>query len=228
MGVSYPSRYIYSPKFLAVTMGIRLQKTTASTVFQPRSVSGQSTSSAQASPLASPSIEKSGFLVTPEPQSPLSPKPRSRPSSHLRNGSPPSPPYNKVSTDGTLSPVAIEKEQKKTRRKSWFGRSKSAESIERGPAAWIIGHTEQRPYDIDCLTGGGRLQELWDESADCEIHLFPRLSGRGSSFRLDSALLASSKLLSELRLTSESGKLVYAEEINKEKKASAKLHKSIC
>lgn len=184
---------------------MRLQKT-ASTFSQPRSVSEQSTSRAHGSSLASPSIEKSGFLATPEPRSPLSPKPQSRPSTRLRNESPPSPPSDRGSTVGTLSPVVAEREQKKSRRRSWFGRSKSAESTERGPAAWVIGHPEQRSYNLDCLTGGERVQELWNESADCEIHLFPRLSGKGSSFRLDSALLASSKLLSELVLLSENGK----------------------
>ncbi|KEQ77575.1 hypothetical protein M436DRAFT_36432 [Aureobasidium namibiae CBS 147.97] len=186
-------------------MGMRLQKTTP-TFFQSRSASGQSTLSANTSSSASPKIEKSGFLATPEPQSPLSPNPLSRPSSRLRSESPSSPSYNKVSTAGTLSPVVLEREQKRSRRRSWFGRSKSVESTERGPAAWVMGHPEQQPYNLDRLAGGDRVQDLWDESADCEIHLFARLSGKGSSFRLDSALLASSKLLSELALPSDTGK----------------------
>lgn len=197
--------YLLAKKLLTVTMGMRLQKT-APTFSQPRSVSGQSTSSAHVSPLASPKIEKSGFLATPEHQSPLSPKPQSRPSSRLRNGSPPSPPSGRAWSASTLSPVVPDRDQKKSRRRSWFGRSKSAEGTERGPAAWVIGHPEQQSYSLDCLTGGERVQELWNESADCEIHLFPRLSGKGSSFRLDSALLASSKLLSMLILPSETGK----------------------
>jgi len=185
---------------------MRLQKTTP-TFSQSRSVSGQSTLSAHTPSSASPSIEKAGFLATPEPQSPLSPNPLSRPSTRLRSESPSSPPYNnKVSTAGTLSPVIVEREQKRSRRRSWFGRSKSAESIERGPAAWVMGHPEQRPYNLDHLAGGDRVQDLWDESADCEIHLFARLSGKGSSFRLDSTSLASSKLLSELVLPPDTGK----------------------
>jgi len=204
-GIVLPSNCIYTPSLLAVTMGMRLQKTTP-TCFQSRSASGQSTLSAHTSSSASPSIEKAGYLATPEPQSPLPPNLLSRPSSRLRSESPSSPPYNKVSTAGTLSPVVVEREQKRSRRRSWFGRSKSAESIERGPAAWVMGHQEQRPYNLDHLAGGDRVQDLWDESADCEIHLFARLSGKGSSFRLDSTLLASSKLLSELVLPSDTGK----------------------
>jgi hypothetical protein len=189
-------------------MGVRLQKT-ASTFFQSRSASGQSTRSTQSSPLASPATEKAGFLATPEPQSPRSPNTQSRPSSRLRNGSPPLSPSDRVSTAGTPNATVTETEQKKNRRRSWFGRSKSAESIERGPAAWVIGHSERRAYDLDRLTGGEQLQELWDDTADCEIHMFPRLFGKGASFRLSSALLASSKLLSELILPSETGKYLY-------------------
>ena len=78
--------------------------------------------------------------------------------------------------------------------------------MERGPSAWVIGHSERRPYNLDRLTGGEQLPELWDDTAACEIHMFPRLSGKGASFRLSSALLASSELLSKLVLLSESGK----------------------
>jgi hypothetical protein len=186
-------------------MGMRLQKTTSS-FFQSRSVSGQSVHST--SPLASPTIESTVVLATPEPQGPLSYKPESRPSSRLRNGSPQSPLFDKRSTSGTLDATVTHSERNKTRQRSWFGRSKSAESIERGPVAWIIGHSERRTYDLRRLAGGEQLLELWDESADCEIHLFPRTSGKGASFKFDSTLLASSKFLSELILPSETGKLV--------------------
>jgi hypothetical protein len=184
---------------------MRLQKT-ASSFFQSRSVSGQSIHSA--SPLASPTIERTVVPATPEPQGPLSSKPESRPSSRLRNGSSQSPPFDKRSTSGTLDTTVTQNEKNKTRRRSWFGRSKGAESIELGPAAWIIGHSERRTYDLGRLAGGEKLPEFWDESADCEIHLFPRTSGKGASFKLDSTLLASSKFLTELILPSETGKLV--------------------
>ncbi|KAG9833885.1 DUF1740-domain-containing protein, partial [Aureobasidium melanogenum] len=184
-------------QFLAATIGMRLQKT-ASSFFQSKSVSGQSVRSAQSSPLPSPTVEKTGSL---EPQPPLSPNPQSRPSSRLRNRSPPSPPsdvlFNRPAVD-TLDPAIATSDDRKNRRRSWFGRSKSTESIERGPKAWVIGHPERRPYDLGRLAGGEQLLELWDETADCEVHLFPRTSGKGPSFRIDSALLASSKLLSEL------------------------------
>ncbi|THW68176.1 hypothetical protein D6D20_00082 [Aureobasidium pullulans] len=44
---------------------------------------------------------------------------------------------------------------------------------------------------------------LWDDSADCQVYLFPRTSGKGPSFRIQSALLDSSKLLSEMVLPLE-------------------------
>lgn len=197
--------YINFPEVLAVTIGMRLQKT-ASSFFQSRSVSGQSARSAQSSPLASPTLDKPGSL---EPQRPLSPNPQSRPSSRLRNRSPPSPPPDAFSSRpaaGTLDPVVAARDDKKNRRRSWFGRSKSTESVERGPKAWVIGHPELRPYDLSHLTDGKQLPELWHQTADCEVHLFPRTSGKGSSFKIDSALLASSKLLSELVIPSDMGK----------------------
>ncbi|THX53650.1 hypothetical protein D6D04_09886 [Aureobasidium pullulans] len=48
---------------------------------------------------------------------------------------------------------------------------------------------------------------LWDDSADCQVYLFPRTSGKGPSFRIQSALLDSSKLLSEMVLPLETAPL---------------------
>ncbi|CAD0021942.1 unnamed protein product [Aureobasidium pullulans] len=107
-------------------MGMRLQKTESS-FFQSRSFSGHSARSAQSSPTASPTVEKTGFLPTPEPEA------------------------------------------------------------------------EYRPG----LTRSEHLPELWDDSADCQVYLFPRTSGKGPSFRIQSALLDSSKLLSEMVLPLE-------------------------
>lgn len=183
---------------------MRLQKT-ASFFFQSRSVSGQSVRSVSNSPLASPTIEKAGSL---EPQPPLSPNPQSRPSSRLRNRSPPSPRSDVLPdkpTIDTLDPAIIKSDDKRNRRRSWFGRSKSTEGIKKGPKAWVIGHSERRPYDLFCLTGGEQVLELWDETADCEVYLFPRTSGKGPSFRIDPALLSSSKLLSGLVIPFETG-----------------------
>lgn len=184
-------------------MGIHLQKT-ALNFFQSRSVSGQSIHSA--SPLASPTTEKTEILTNPKSRGSVTSNSNLRSSSRLYEGSPQPPPSGRISTSGTLNTTVTQSEKNKTRRRSWFGRSKSAESIERGPAAWIIGHSERQTYDLRRLAGGE--QELWDESADCEIHLFPRTSGKDASFKLDSTLLASSKFLSELILPSETGKLV--------------------
>ncbi|KAL2035295.1 hypothetical protein VTO58DRAFT_101212 [Aureobasidium pullulans] len=190
-------------------MGMRLQKT-ASSFFQSRSFSGHSARSAQSSPTASPTVEKTGFLPTPEPEAeyrrPLSPNTRSRPSSRLRNGSPPSSTSARISstsTTSTLDPSTTERDDKKSRRKSWFGRSQSTERVDQIPTAWILGHPELHSYDIAGLTRSEHLPELWDDSADCQVYLFPRTSGKGPSFRIQSALLDSSKLLSEMVLPLE-------------------------
>lgn len=67
-----------------------------------------------------------------------------------------------------------------------------------GPAAWVVGHAEKRAYDLANLKGASHVSELWDDSADCLVYLYPRTSGKGPSFRIDSSLLASSKLLTDL------------------------------
>lgn len=193
-----------------MAISAKLQKT-ASSYLQGRSVSGQSARSTQSSPVASPTVEKADFLPTSNPQAeyrrPLSPNPRSRPSSQLRDASlPPTPAVqvHNTPTSITLDPSSAERDEKKSRRKSWFGRSKSSEREERGPSAWVVGHPEKRPYDLTVLTCAKHVPELWDDSADCVVYLFPRTSGRGPSFRIASSLLASSKLLSEMVISLDS------------------------
>lgn len=54
--------------------------------------------------------------------------------------------------DTPESIASAEKDDKKSRRKSWFGRSKSKDREVRGPPAWIVGHRERNPYDVSVLT----------------------------------------------------------------------------
>jgi len=157
--------YTYPAISATTIMGMRLQKTESS-FFQSRSFSGHSARSAQSSPTASPTVEKTGFLPTPEPEAeyrrPLSPNTRSRPSSRLRNGSPPSSTsarFSSTSTTSTLDPSTTERDDKKSRRKSWFGRSQSTERVDQKPTAWILGHPELHSYDIAGLTRSEHLPE---------------------------------------------------------------------
>ena len=194
-----------------MVLSARLQKT-ASSVFQARSFSGQSSRSAKNSPAPSPTVEKPEFLPpppVPADRSRHSSTSRSRPNtSHGRDGSPPSSPAIQVqhaSTADSLTPSSADRDERRNRRTTWFGRSKSSERVERGPAAWIVGHAEKRPYDLTSLVGAQHVSELWDEEGDCLVYLFPRTSGKGPSFRIDSSLLASSKMLSEMTIASDLG-----------------------
>lgn len=45
---------------------------------------------------------------------------------------------------------------------------------------------------------GAQVPELWDDQADTLVYLFPRTSGKGPSFRIDSSVYAASQLLTRL------------------------------
>lgn len=98
------------------------------------------------------------------------------------------------------SPVAPGGGQHK-KKKSWFSSSgKSDKDSKRGPFAWIAGHPQRQAYDIEGLVNGRPMQELWDQSPDgnCYVYVFPRNSGKGASFKIDSAVFASSPVLTKL------------------------------
>ncbi|KAK5128903.1 hypothetical protein LTR85_000236 [Meristemomyces frigidus] len=84
------------------------------------------------------------------------------------------------------------------KKSSWFGKSKK-EDEPQGPAAWISGHPQKLAYDTSTLLSAQPLPELWDdEDGNCYIYLFPRSSGKGASFRVDSSVFASSPVLTRL------------------------------
>lgn len=81
-----------------------------------------------------------------------------------------------------------------------FGRKgKNNTSAERGPKAWVAGHPQRQPYDADGLMIGRPMQELWEHSeGNCFVYLHPQASGNGASFKVDSAVFASSPVLTRL------------------------------
>ncbi|RMY99363.1 hypothetical protein D0860_08310 [Hortaea werneckii] len=94
------------------------------------------------------------------------------------------------------SPGAAEKEKRKS--SGWFG-SKKKEDLPKLPTAWVAGHPQKEAYDHETLVSGRPVKELWDdEDGNCYVYLFPRISGRPASFKVDSEIFASSPVLTKL------------------------------
>ncbi|CAO2652473.1 Nn.00g007560.m01.CDS01 [Neocucurbitaria sp. VM-36] len=132
---------------------------------------------------------------------PLEPPPTldvpSRGSSPSRGGSRPGTPNLDAPSEGNL---------KKLRRKSrLFGGSQGGDGAlpdaqhgQSSPLAWIVGHHGKVPYNLTMLLNGEKVPELWDDTGDTFVYLFPRTSNKGPSFRIDSSVYAASQLLTRL------------------------------
>lgn len=148
--------------------------------------------------------------------SPLAPPPKigldtySRSSSPDRYGSRPQTPSSRPATPTLQTPTsagapgspiiraATGEDDKKAKKKHWWSSSKKNGNEERGPPAWIAGHPDRLPYDVNAMLSARQMPELWDESGDCFVYLYPRTSGKGASFRVDSSIFASSPELTRL------------------------------
>ncbi|GAB7361825.1 hypothetical protein MBLNU230_g1867t1 [Neophaeotheca triangularis] len=109
-------------------------------------------------------------------------------------GSRPSTPVRHPS--GQLPPASPASDKKDKEKKGWFGKSKKKGGEEKGPVAWIAGHPQKMAYDAEGLVNGRPARELWDEmEGNCFVYLFPRESGKGASFRVDSGIFGSSSVL---------------------------------
>ncbi|KIW04773.1 uncharacterized protein PV09_03963 [Verruconis gallopava] len=92
-----------------------------------------------------------------------------------------------------------------SKRKSWFlgGEKKltkpSKDFKEEKQTSWIAGIDGQKPaYDLRPLLNAQQVSELWDPQGDVFVYLFPRTSGKGPSFRVDSGIFSSSSVLTKL------------------------------
>ncbi|KAK0618672.1 hypothetical protein DIS24_g11634 [Lasiodiplodia hormozganensis] len=125
----------------------------------------------------------------------------SRPGSDFRPGSVaslrPESALLQVTADGHLDPGNAA-QANKLKRKSFFGRQRKSEVEPTGPQAWVVGHEGKPPYNVALLQGGEKVPELWDEQGDTYIYVYPRTSGRGPSFKVDSTIYASSTVLTQL------------------------------
>lgn len=100
-----------------------------------------------------------------------------------------------VPSDGMLAPGS----PGKLKRRSIFGKPNRKSHVEAsGPQAWIVGHEGKPEYNIAALQNGDKISELWDDLGDTYVYLFPRTSGKGASFRVESTIYASSTVLTQL------------------------------
>ncbi|GME28624.1 hypothetical protein GTA08_BOTSDO08187 [Neofusicoccum parvum] len=102
-----------------------------------------------------------------------------------------------VSADGHLDPGNAAASNK-LKRKSIFGRSRKSEAAPTGPQAWIVGHDGKPEYNVAALQNAETVPELWDDQGDTYVYLYPRTSGRGPCFKVDSTIYASSTVLTQL------------------------------
>lgn len=123
---------------------------------------------------------------------------RSRPATPQQNYSRPTTP-NLMPPGGPPDTSTPPSESRHKKKHSWFGSSKQDKDDERGPPAWIVGHPQKLAYDVASLVNARAMPELWDDvDGNCYIYLFPCESGRGASFKIDSAIFASSPVLTKL------------------------------
>ncbi|RMZ81786.1 hypothetical protein DV738_g2047, partial [Chaetothyriales sp. CBS 135597] len=131
--------------------------------------------------------------------SPLSVEKRSRPQTPSALGSDgslsparsPATTHSRPTTPGSAKPV-----KRKTR--FLIKADKSGREDDQQPAAWIAGLKDKVPYDLQPLFQD-RVPELWNNHGDTLVHLYPRSSGRGPSFKLHSSLFVDSEELNMLR-----------------------------
>ncbi|KAG9229526.1 hypothetical protein BJ875DRAFT_387185 [Amylocarpus encephaloides] len=146
-------------------------------------------------PSSHPVIENSklrkGTLGPPTPQqTPLEP-------THSRSFSSP------INTHPSFRPGSSDGEQRRiSKTKSWLGgggrksRNASQDDLSGTCAqAWVNAGSHKIDYTLALLVNGDKVPELWDESADTLVYLFPESTGRGPSFKVPSMVLSSSLVL---------------------------------
>ncbi|OJD14160.1 hypothetical protein AJ78_05466 [Emergomyces pasteurianus Ep9510] len=104
-----------------------------------------------------------------------------------------------ASRSGLLSAVSTDSRSSKTR--SWLpgkGRLSSVDLNQPLPSmrAWIAPLNVE--YNLTPLLNGEKVDELWDDSGDTLVYLFPQNANRGPSFKIDSSIFVSSPTLTFL------------------------------
>ena len=132
-------------------------------------------------------------------------RPGSRATSPQSTGSRSRPTTPSITIAGADDRPQTPNSAKPIKRKSWLpgSRDKAKQDDKKQSKAWIAGLKDHVPYDVTPLLAGEELQELWNGKGDTLIYLFPSSTGRGASFKVDSALLADSQPLMQLRMHSQ-------------------------
>jgi len=114
---------------------------------------------------------------------------------------------SKVPTPRPVSHASENKDQIKLKKKHWWNREDGNANDAPQPRAWTAGHHKTMAYDVDGLVNAQPVKELWNErTGNCFVYLFPRTSGLGPSFRIDSSLLAASPILTKFAVSENHGK----------------------
>ncbi|OJK04408.1 hypothetical protein ASPACDRAFT_37967 [Aspergillus aculeatus ATCC 16872] len=88
-----------------------------------------------------------------------------------------------------------------SKRRSWMpGRARASSADPRAsasamPSAWIAGLEQKILYDLEPLSRGEQIPELWNENGDTYVYLFPQNTGRQASFKVHSTVFAESPSL---------------------------------
>jgi hypothetical protein len=125
---------------------------------------------------------------------------RSRPGTPKGNSSSrPRTPQINLPDQPSINPSSPNGDADRKKKAHWWNRKDKKDADGHGPVAWIAGHPHKLPYDIDGLVNARPMPELWnDEDGNCLVYLFPRTSGQGASFKVESTVFASSPMLTKL------------------------------
>ncbi|KAK3394633.1 hypothetical protein B0H63DRAFT_53060 [Podospora didyma] len=91
-------------------------------------------------------------------------------------------------------------EKRKSKRSFFRGRSRSNSTDlgSKGNGAWIMSPGNQSDYQVTPLLNGDKVPELWSEPGNVLVHLHPKESGLGPSFRVADHVFQPSRLLNEI------------------------------
>ncbi|RAL05305.1 uncharacterized protein BO80DRAFT_440894 [Aspergillus ibericus CBS 121593] len=95
-----------------------------------------------------------------------------------------------------------------SKRRSWMPGRARASSVDprpnnntaAGPAAWIAGLEQKILYDLEPLARGDQITELWNDSGDTYVYLFPQNTGRAASFKVHRTVFVESPSLRDLAM----------------------------